>query len=71
MPKTYAPVSVPLARAPRGYEWKWATYRIAHLVSDKTRGQAVCGKRVRGSWASSEVGGYGARPCAACLEAQR
>jgi hypothetical protein len=60
---------VPIADAPRGLVWRWNTYRIAHLVFATLRQQAVCGVRVRGSWQASQVGGYSARPCQACLEA--
>jgi hypothetical protein len=58
---------VPLADAPRGYVWRWNTPRIAHLVPTTGRLLAVCGKRVRGDWLASQVGGYTARPCKECL----
>ena len=58
---------VPVVNAPSGYVWRWNTYRIAHLVSDKVTQRALCGKRVRGGYLSFQVGGYSSMPCGKCL----
>jgi len=69
--RTTASVMVPHAKAPSGLAWRFNTHRgIAHLVSNKPGQRAVCGKRARGRVLAFVAGGYGARPCEACLEAK-